>query len=262
MCVCTRLTIRHMVYSSSPAHRRMSGSTRTRPADSTPTFQLATLPVSTISPAVFSQKELKHAIAIHSNGLVSYPPTPIKFTHTPVRPYGDQMWLRCIRCQRRRPHGHFDYIEAANSISITCISCKQNPPPKPPKPWRAPRMTCMSNTGVLHMFCRPCGKYVTTDNVEPSRLRDSRRMCLPCHAKSIQTAQFRPYTPARRLKPGEVTLATTTKQCRKCLMYSTTRICASCRLGVEPVSMGIIDPSRRNVNLVSAVLSSVHMRIT
>jgi hypothetical protein len=155
----------------------------------------------TLIVSVFTKTEIDHAVAYDTNGLTVYPAMPIKYVHTPIKPVGDEMWLRCSRCKKRKPYGHFDYSDVALKSSYACIPCKLHPLPKEPREWRNPRDVCSSvSTGKIYMFCRTCGFYWPTDSVEESRLLTHRRLCNRCHAAEYKTAKLRPYIVPRRPK--------------------------------------------------------------
>jgi len=204
---------------------------------------------------VFTPSERKHMLGVDYNGLAVFPPMPIKFVHTPIRPRNGHMWLWCQRCAARRHYLEFDFIDAAKHTSPKCKKCKLRRVSKS-VPWCAPRRLCMAHNGEVYMFCRTCGRYRHTESVEPTRLTTKRRICNLCHKASSRTQKLRPYTVAR--KPN--IRISRDHRCSKCRMYSSSPVCIACQHGIRPVRLDTSSLEGRSINLMAFVLNGFRVK--
>lgn len=206
-------------------------------------------------PFVFTPSEMKHAIGIDKNGLPMFPPIPIKYTHTPIRPRRGHMWLWCPRCSSRKHYSKFRPIDAAKSASPACKRCRLDKTPRI-KPWSGPRRLCMASNGEVYMHCRTCGRYRHTSKVEPTRLTTKRRICNKCHKAESQTKKYRPYIVRRKA----TTRTSRDRRCKICHMYSSSPVCTACSHGIKPVPLDKTMHSGRNINLISFVLDGFKIK--
>ena len=176
--------------------------------------------------ASFHPAELAHAIAFTQDGLPVFPPKPMRIASTPVIIHRHTLYLACRRCNERLMHGQFDFIKAAHNTHPVCFACINTR--QTTRPSFIPRRVCLNNEGHLRVFCKPCGKYLHPDKIEPSRIHTIRSICRSCHERELAAKKrARVYAPARKL-----TRARSTRQCSKCHMFSTARcrngVCSAC----------------------------------
>lgn len=141
----------------------------------------------------------------------------------------------CPRCKKRLPFGHFDYRDIPYMRHPTCYPCKEARRIATKQPRRPttviPRRICMSNKGVLHLYCTPCGRYFPSYKCQASRLWTRRSICPSCQ-EGEDRAKSREFTTSRK----HAFVYTYLQQCTKCHFYSKTPVCGACKRGSAPLA--------------------------
>ena len=182
----------------------------------------------------FHPLELKAAIGVTPDGLLIFPPKPIKADTTPITYHNNRPHLTCAVCNKALLFGRFTHKDRAMNRHPRCIQCRKT---KRPKPAFVPRRMCMSNTGALCMLCRVCGKYKPTSKIQRSRIWTMRSICPTCQSNKTKTKNKHKFITSRK----HAFVFTYMQRCSICMCHSTTRICTYCRDGQRniPVASSI-----------------------
>jgi hypothetical protein len=187
----------------------------------------ATTPTRTMI-ETYNPAELRAAVAINTDGLPVFKPSPIRVDTTPIKLIDGHAYLMCKRCNRRLLFGRFHYKDIAMHRHPTCIECLEKNI-KPPRPF-VPRRICLSNKGILNLFCKPCGNYFPAHLCQTSRIWTRRSICPKCQEK--ESARHKEFITSRK----HAFVYTYLRQCQICQCHSKTRICGYCRTGRAPVA--------------------------